>query len=194
MKTIRITVPKVHCVKKNDFLNKDRVYLVLLVTAATTKKTPEIIFSGISGVSGKFKKNSIKALNLGTRWAFEVPDDAVFNITFGLYEYDKGDVYQKYQEKITEIADTKGMNYMEVIQELWKAIKNAVGSLDLKKLILALPEVGLKLLQNLRQDDLLGRRSYSYKANDPNIKYNREFDLTDAGSHYKIQIALEGVE
>lgn len=193
MTKIKISVPKVHCVKKNDFLNKDKVYLVVIVTTVTADSIPKIVFSGISGVSQKFKKGEIKVLNLGTAWTFDVKDDEVFNLSFGLYEYDNGDVYEKFQDKITEIVTTDGMNYVDVIEEIWKNLKDKVTSLNTANLLTMLPDVGLKILQNLRKDDLLGKRTFGYKGNDPNIEFVPEFDLTDAESFYKIQIELKKI-
>ncbi|WP_185208271.1 hypothetical protein [Chryseobacterium sp. C3] len=194
MKKIQITVPKLHCVKKNDFLNKDRIYLVMIIT--TTKAdgsgNPKVVFSGLSGIS-EFRKNDIKVFDLGTRWAFNVNDDEIFNISFGVYEQDRGDVYNQYLRDITAIVETNGMNYNDMITELWNAVKDKVVNLNLVSLLLLLPEVGLKILKDFRKDDLIGKRTISFQANDPNMYFTPEFDLKDAESFYKIQIKLNEI-
>lgn len=194
MKTIQITVPKLHCVKKNDLLNKDKIYLVMIITAtkADGSGNPRIVFSGLSGIS-EFRKNDIKVFDLGTRWSFNLNDDEVFNISFGVYEQDKGDVYKQYLREITEIIETDGMTYTDMISELWDALKDKVTTLNLVSILLLLPEVGLKILKEFRKDDLIGRRTITFKANDPDMFFTPEFDLKDAESFYKIQIKLKEI-
>lgn len=189
MKKIEISVPKVHCIKKNDFLVKDKVYLVCLVTSVEvdSETKPKIIFAGISNIT-KFRKNNAKKLPLGSNWNFEVTENEVFNISFGLYEYDKGDTYEQYQNKIDEIISTDGLSLDDVVTFLWDEIKDQIASLNISKLLLALPKVGIKVLQELRKDDLLGKRSISYKYNDSKLDFNPEFNLTDSNSHYNIQL------
>ena len=191
MKEIQITIPKVHCQKKNDFLNKDRVYIVVLITTVKVGAVPKIVFSAISTVSKKLRKKEMTSLNLTKPWTFEVDDDEIFNISFGLYEYDNGDIYDTYQEKIGEINATDGMNYAAILNEIWNGVKDDILNLNLVKLLTILPGIGLNLIKNLRKDDLLGKRSLSFKSNDPNIEFIPEFDLTDSESHYKLQIQMK---
>ncbi len=198
MKTIRMTVPKVHCIKKNDrilgvSLNKDKVYLVAIVTATTVDETPKIIFSAISGIS-KFKKDARKELNLGTEWKFNVEENQVFNVTFGLYDMDKGDVYDVYQQKITEIVDTEGVELNDVIAQLWEAIKDKITNLSISDLVAVLPTIGIKIIEELRKDDLLGKRSISFKANNQkDYELPLEYDLTDNNSHYKVSLQFKTI-
>ena len=44
------TVPKIHCAKKNDWLNKDKVYLACIVAAAKSNEQPRIAFAELSPV------------------------------------------------------------------------------------------------------------------------------------------------
>lgn len=190
MPTITITVPKVRCIKRNDKLNKDKVFLVVIVTAIKQgDEAPKIIFSGLSNVL-KVKKGAIHSLDLGSKWSFNIEDNEGFNISFGLYEKDKGDVYDAYKEKIEEIITTDGMSFRDVIREVWNAVKEKLTSADLKEILEVLPAVGIKIIKNLRQDDLLGSRTYSYEANNPEIGFVREHDLKEAHSHYELQLAL----
>lgn len=53
MTKIKITVPKVHCVKRNDLFGKDEIFMAILVsTAKPTDEAlePEILFSGVSNI------------------------------------------------------------------------------------------------------------------------------------------------
>jgi len=191
MKTIQITVPKVHCVKKNDLLNKDKVYLVLIVNAlkADVNVSPRVAFCGLSPIA-EFKKNDIKILDLGTKWSFNLEEGEAFNITFGLYEKDNGKAYNDYLKKITEIVETNGMTYSDALMKVWDKLKDKLTSLNWISLLTLLPEVGLEILKNFREDDLLGRRTITFKYDDPNMQFVPEFDLTDAESFYKIQLKL----
>ncbi len=51
MPTITITVPKVHCVKRNDLFGKDEIFMAILVsTAKPTDEAlePQILFWAVS--------------------------------------------------------------------------------------------------------------------------------------------------
>ena len=53
------TVPKIHCAKKNDWLNKDKVYLACIVAAAKSNEQPRIAFAELSPVSQKLRKDDL---------------------------------------------------------------------------------------------------------------------------------------
>ena len=53
------TVPKIHCAKKNDWLNKDTVYLACIVAAAKSNEQPRIAFAELSPVSQKLRKDDL---------------------------------------------------------------------------------------------------------------------------------------
>ncbi|HMY42599.1 MAG TPA: hypothetical protein PLW92_06045 [Chitinophagales bacterium] len=51
MTKIKITVPKVHCVKRNDLFGKDEIFMAILVsTAKPTDEAlePQILFWAVS--------------------------------------------------------------------------------------------------------------------------------------------------
>jgi hypothetical protein len=190
MKTFELTVPKIHCVKKNDWFNKDKVYFVCIIIASNSNANtePRIAFTGISPVSKKIKKGEMIELDLGKKWDFTIGSDEVYNVSFGLYEYDKGDVYDAYSKEIKEIIKSGKIEWLEIIKKEWDQVKQKFPNISIDDLIMVLPHFGLEIFKELRKDDLLGKRDVSYEYDEDTYRFNPEFDLKEANHHYKIQL------
>ena len=191
MKRFELTVPKIHCEKKNDWLNKDKVYLACIVAAAKPNEQLRVAFAGLSPISQKLKKGDIIALDLKKQWFFEIQPDEVYTVSFGLYEYDNGDVYEAFENEVKEIVESGKIKWNQILMDIWDAIKAKFPNISIDDLVMVLPNVGITIFKELRKDDVLGKRDFTHTYNDDKYKFVPEFDLKDAGHHYKIQIKLD---
>ena len=106
---LQISVPRIHCIKKNDWLlHKEKVFVAITVTTGNMADfaeggKPQIVFSGVAPLL-EIDENNIKELPLGSDWVADLGDAEAYALTISLYEKDREEAYDKRPEKVAEIS------------------------------------------------------------------------------------------
>lgn len=208
MANLKITVPKIHCKKKQDWITPDKVYLAFLVVNGkdVTNNNVEEQVDGkinalISPVNSPIRKGKIQKFDLGNgigeSVSVDIEDSEAFSVIFGLYEKDSGDAYDQINESFensfpdnfTNLPEPNSPGFSNIVQIVLEELPTGISA---DKILDFLFGVGKKVFGKFRKDDIIGNGNFSHKIDDPNLNFTREFhDLKMNGSEYNLQIKVE---
>jgi len=130
MKHVIFEVLSIECVRKNDLIGKDEIYLVMIPSAFKDhegyrvdgdKSATQGFY--LSDIAQKIKKSEVRNLPFGQKtfksiFAFDESIATQVQITLGLIDLDKGGNSRQVLEKAKQISEDPSFPWIDVFKEL----------------------------------------------------------------------------